>query len=309
MQERNKNGDKTLEEGKPSQTAFMVAVHRAHHYLTAPEPKILRDSLALPLSGAGSEAAIQAYMDAIEARFTELSDAETSQIFVRRIVDSVCMRSRVVEECLAASLSRGMQQVVVLGAGLDSTAYRCTDLIKGLDVFEVDHPATQAWKRQRLADANIEIPENVRFVSYDFENQTLAEALRAGGVEADKMTFFTWLGVHMYLTDAAVKSTFAVMGDYPKGSEMVMDFISPDYVDTGGLVENSVDYLAKVVTEMGEPIKSRYFEAELEDMLLASGFGRVEFLSARALIDRYLDGKNAAFDMPDEATSILTARV
>lgn len=296
-------------EGQPSQTAFMVAVHRAHHFLTAPEPKILRDSLALPLSGTETPEAVQGFMDMMAVRFAQLSDKETADIFVRRIVDSVCMRSRVVEEILAASRARDMQQLVVLGAGLDSTAYRCTDLTAGLEVFEVDHPATQIWKRERLASAGIDIPDNLRFVSFDFENQTLAEALAAGGVRTDRMTVFTWLGVHMYLTDAAVKATLAVLGSYPEGSDLIMDFISPDYVQTGGLVEDSVDHLAKVVTEMGEPIKSRYHEAELEEMLVASGFGRVEFLNARTLIDRYLDGNNAAFDMPDEATSILTARV
>ena len=296
-------------EGQPSQTAYMVAAHRAFHYHTAPEPKILYDSLALPLSGAGTPEALHAFMDAMTARFTELSDAETARVFLHRIVASVCMRSRVVEEYLAASRARDMRQLVVLGAGLDSTAYRCTSLTKGMDVFEVDHPATQIWKRERLEAANIDIPDNLKFVSFDFENQTLAEALDAGGVDTNAMTFFSWLGVHMYLTDETVKATLDVLGAYPEGSEMVMDFISPDYEQKDGFVENSVDYLAKVVMEMGEPIKSRYHEPELENILKASGFSSVEYLNARTLKDRYLDGIDAAYDLPDKATSILTARI
>jgi len=113
----------------------------------------------------------------------------------------------------------------------------------------------------------------------------------------------------MYLTDESVKATLGVLGSYPQGSEMVMDFISPDYVQQEGLVENSVDYLAKVVTEMGEPIKSRYYEGELEAILRTAGYSTVEFLSARTLIDRYLGGNDAAYNLPDDATSILTARV
>jgi len=110
----------------------------------------------------------------------------------------------------------------------------------------------------------------------------------------------------MYLTDEAVRATLSVMGAYPKGSEMVMDFISPSYVLEGGVPEDSVDYLQKVVTDMGEPGKSKYYENELEEILKSVGFSIVDFLSAKWLIDNYLGGEKKAFDMPDKATSILT---
>jgi len=294
-------------EGKPSQTAFMTAVQRGHHDAVAPEPKILRDNLALALAGVNSSEAAQAYIDTMIETFSKLSDLETAKIFMGRIDGAVCMRSRVVEEELALARGRGVKQLVILGAGLDTTAYRRTDLTDGLQVFEVDHPSTQIWKRERLEATNIDIPDNVKFVAFDFENQTLAEALKLGGVQPDKMTFFTWLGVHMYLTDEAVRSTLGVMGAYPKGSEMVMDFISPSYVLEGGVAENSVEQLQKVVTEMGEPIKSRYYENELEEILKGSGFSQVNYLTAKWLVDNYLGGEKKAFDMPDKATSILTA--
>ncbi len=292
-------------EGQPSRTALMTAVQRAHHYLTAPEPKILRDDLAFALTGLESTEVLQSYLDAITAQFAALSDAETAKTFVSRIDGAVCMRSRVVEEKLAEA---DVEQLVILGAGLDSLAYRRPDLTANLQVFEVDHPATQQWKKDQITAANITVPDNVAFTAFDFENQTLAEALKAGGVRQDKPTFFTWLGVHMYLTDEAVKSTLNVMGAHAPGSEMVMDFISPSYVLAGGVAEDSVEQLKEVVMKMGEPIKSQYYEPELEERLNTAGFDRVDFLNARWLIDHYLDGVKAAFDMPDEATSILWAK-
>ena len=293
--------------GEPSRTALLTAVQRGHHNLTAPEPKILRDDLALAIAGLDSLEAAQGYIDKMIEVFAALSDPETAAIFMKRIDGSVCMRSRVVEEELALAKPRGIKQLVILGAGLDSTAYRRTDLTDGMKVFEVDHPATQAWKEERLAAANITVPENTSFVAFDFENQTLSQALEAGGIKPDVPTFFTWLGVHMYLTDEAVKTTLGVLGKFPKGSEIVMDFISPSYVLAGGIAEDSVAQLSKVVSQMGEPIKSQYYEDELEAILNEAGFSKVKYLSAKWLVENYLGGNKAAFDMPEEATSILYA--
>lgn len=293
--------------GEPSRTALLTAVQRGHHFLTAPEPKVLRDDLALAIAGLENLDAAQGYIDTMIKAFAALSDPETAATFMKRIDGSVCMRSRVVEEELARAKPRDIKQLVILGAGLDSTAYRCTDLTRGLKVYEVDHPATQAWKKERLEAANIEVPENTTFVAFDFENQTLAQALEAGGINSELPTFFTWLGVHMYLTDEAVRSTLDVLGKFPKGSEIVMDFISPSYVLAGGVAEDSVAQLSKVVSQMGEPIKSQYYEEDLEAILNAAGFNEVKYLSAKWLVDNYLGGNKAAFNMPDEATSILYA--
>lgn len=296
-------------EGKPSQTAMMTAIQRGYHNAFAPEPKVLRDDLALKIAGTDTPEAAQAFLDTVLSMFTTLSDPETAKIFMNRIEISVCMRSRVVEEKLALARRNGVEQLVILGAGLDSTGYRGLELTDGLQVFEVDHPSTQIWKRQRLKEANIDVPDNVNFVAFDFENQTLAEALELGGVSSDKVTFFTWLGVHMYLTDEAVKSTLGVMGAYPKGSEMVMDFISPSYELDGDVSEESVADLQRVVTEMGEPVRSRYYENELEDILKAAGFKTVNFLSTQWLVDNYLGGEKKAFDMSDNAKFILWAGI
>lgn len=295
--------------GQPSRTAMLTAVQRAHHHAFAPEPKVLRDDMALALTGLGSPAAVQAYIDAMTQKFASISDAETGARLMSRIDSSVCMRSRVVEEKLALARDNGIKQIVILGAGLDSMAYRRLDLTEGLQVFEVDHPATQQWKKEQLAKAEISIPENVSFTAFDFENETLPQALAAGGVNPDAPTFFTWLGVQMYLTDEAVCFTLSVMGRYPKGSELVMDFLSPTYSTKSNTSLQSVENLRKVVATMGEPMKSKYTQPELEAILNSSGFPHVDFLSAGWLTENYLGGDSAAFTMPEESTSILFAQI
>ena len=295
-------------EGEPSQTAMMVALQRANHYFNTPGQKILEDNLAHILAGI-SPAVVDAYMKDMVTQFTLLSDRATATLFAKRVTDAICMRSRVVEEQLFTARQRGVKQFILLGAGLDSTPYRRPDLTEGLQVFEIDHPATQAWKRQQLAAAKIKTPDNLSFVPFDFENTTLADALAAGGVDKNTISFFAWLGVHMYLTDDAVKATLGVMGKYPTGSEMVMDFISPSYELGDDAPKDSVDQLQSVVKSMGEPILSQYYPDELQSRLHAAGFTRVNFMTAQALIDNVLDGNEDAYDMPKTATTILSAMI
>ena len=119
-----------------------------------------------------------------------------------------------------------MRQLVVLGAGLDTYAYRST-LRDRLRIFEVDHPATQAWKRQRLDDAAIPIPSSLTFAPIDFERQTLAEGLAAAGFDSSQQTFFTWLGVVPYLTEEAVWATLGFIASLPNGAHVVFDYSDP----------------------------------------------------------------------------------
>jgi len=298
-----------MEDGNASRTALMVANMRAHHYLTAAEPKILNDNVALSLSGLETRENVEKYYDSVLGGFTALSDELTARTFMRRLSDSVCMRSRLVEEALMISRDRGMKQLVILGAGLDTTAYRNLELTQGMDIFEVDHPATQAWKRERLVQSGIQTPDNLNFVSFDFENQTLGQALEKGGVRFDKMTFFSWLGVHMYLTDETVRSTLSVLGSFPKGSELVMDFVSPDYSHNPDLEPDSLDQLAEVVAKMGEPFLSLYREDELEQRLREAGFDSVKYFAAHMLVDEFLDGNKEAYSLPDSAVSMLAAKI
>ena len=298
-----------MEDGSPSQTALMVAVLRAHHCHFAPEPKILNDTTALPLSGMADLDAVKDYKNGVIEFFSGLSSRETAESFVQQITDSVCMRSRLVEERLTKARTQGLEQLVILGAGLDSTAYRCTDQLNDLPVFEIDHPATQHWKKTRLTECNINIPDNLKFVSFDFENQTLTEALEVGGVCSDAVTMFTWLGVQMYLTPATVQATLAVLGKFPPGTQLIMDFAMPDATHPDEQLQDPVGELNRVVSEMGEPFESTYTEQELETCLKEAGFSDVSFYTVERILDSFLNGNRDICSVPDEACFLLAATI
>ena len=298
-----------MEDGKPSQTALMVAMLRARHFLQEPEPKILYDSLAGTLAGAQSEEQILGHLNAVEQAFAGLSDPDTAKRFVYQLEHSVCIRARLVEEELALAKSRGAAQFVVLGAGLDSTAYREWDLLSGFDVFEVDHPASQIWKRSRLSETDTEIPGNVVFVPFDFENVSLDQALEKGGVKRNVPTIFSWLGVHMYLTDDAVRSTLKVIGAHAAGSALIMDFISPRYETSTDADDNSVEDLRKIVSGMSEPFLSQYMPDELGERFSEAGFTAYEIPTIQEFADQYLDGNAARLEMNPAAQYLAIARV
>ena len=298
-----------MEDGSPSQTALMVAVLRAHHCHFAPEPKILKDTTALSLSGMADLDAVKDYKNGVIEFFSGLSSRETAESFVQQITDSVCMRSRLVEERLTKARKQGLEQLVILGAGLDSTAYRCTEQLNDLPVFEIDHPATQHWKKTRLTECNINLPDNLKFVGFDFENQTLAEALEAGGVRSNAVTMFTWLGVQMYLTPPTVQATLAVLGQFPQGSQLIMDFAMPDATHPDEQLQDPVGELNRVVSEMGEPFESTYTEQELETSLKEAGFSDVSFYTVERILDSFLNGNRDICSVPDEACFLLAATI
>lgn len=298
-----------MEDGSPSQTALMVAVLRAHHCHFAPEPKILKDTTALSLSGMADLDAVKDYKNGVIEFFSGLSSRETAESFVQQITDSVCMRSRLVEERLTKARKQGLEQLVILGAGLDSTAYRCTEQLNDLPVFEIDHPATQHWKKTRLTECNINLPDNLKFVGFDFENQTLAEALEAGGVRSNAVTMFTWLGVQMYLTPATVQATLAVLGKFPPGSQLIMDFAMPDATHPDEQLQDPVGELNRVVSEMGEPFESTYTEQELETSLKEAGFSDVSFYTVERILESFLNGNRDICSVPDEACFLLAATI
>ena len=266
-----------MEDGKPSETAHMVAAMRAYHFNTASEPRILDDHLAGPLAGFQNAEDVASFLANITERFAAIGDREAAEAMVAEITQCICMRSRLVEEQLAIVRQRGLSQVVVLGAGMDSLAYRRLDLTRGLRVFEVDHPATQTWKRAALATIGAEIPDNLTFVAFDFEHQTLAQALAEGGVDTTAITFFSWLGVQPYLTEETVMATLAVIGAFPRGSQLVMDLITPDDEAAGEILSEGFRQLLAVIASMGEPFLSRFTEDAFMARLRQCGFSHANF--------------------------------
>ncbi len=196
-----------------------------------------------------------------------------------------------------------MRQVVVLGAGLDTYAYRST-LRDRLRIFEVDHPATQAWKRQRLADAAIPIPSSLTFAPIDFEHQTLAEGLAAAGFDSSQQTFFTWLGVVPYLTEEAVWSTLGFIASLPHGAHVVFDYSDPP-ASLPAEWRIRHERRAQHVAELGEAWLN-YLEADdLRAKLMALGFSEVEDLGPPQIAARYFPHR--ASTPPDKGGHILRA--
>src|SRR5262245_4202397 len=199
-----------MDEGQPSRTAQSTARLRAAHQILD-NPRVLDDPLALRIIGAQAEAAVRANPQG-EPRLATL------RAFV-------VLRSRYTEDELARAVQQGVRQYVILGAGLDTFAYR--NPYSGLRVFEVDHPATQSWKRGSLNQAGIDSPSSLTFAPVDFEKETLADGLGRAGFKTDEPAFFSLLGVVIYLTRGAVMETLKFVAAMPAGSEIVFDYAVP----------------------------------------------------------------------------------
>jgi methyltransferase (TIGR00027 family) len=198
----------------------------------------------------------------------------------------IAARTRFTEDALCAAVERGVRQVVVLGAGLDTIAYRGA-LGDRVRIFEVDHPATQDWKRQRLAAAAIAHPSTLTFAPVDFERETLAEALSAAGFDPSQASFFSWLGVVPYLSETAAFGTLRYIGSLPGGAEVVFDYSNPP--DSLPPEMRAVhDRRAAHVASMGEAWVSYFDTDALDAKLKAIGFMEVEDLGPPQIVRRYL---------------------
>jgi methyltransferase (TIGR00027 family) len=141
------------------------------------------------------------------------------------------IRTRFIDEALERAIGGGATQVVILGAGLDTHAYRCQELLAHARVFEVDRPATQALKKQRVNDVLGGPPANLRYVPIDFQHEDLADVLSRHGYDPAQPTFFILEGVTMYLPEEAVRGTFRFVAAHPPGSGIVFDFVYRAMID------------------------------------------------------------------------------
>jgi methyltransferase (TIGR00027 family) len=275
--------------GQPSRTAWGAAAHRAAHQLLE-NGRIFSDPLAVRILGENAE--------------TILRDAE-AEPSRRPMRIFIAARTRFAEDALAAAVARGTRQLVVLGAGLDTFAYR-NPFSGSLRVFEVDHPATQAWKRERLSGAAISIPDSLTFAPIDFERQTLPEGLAAAGFDHAQPTFFTWLGVIPYLTEDAVFSTLRFIANLAGPSNVVFDYADPPET-LSPEVRAYHDRRAARVEAIGESWIT-YFEADkLRPRLLDLGFTEVEDLGPPQLAARYYPQRLASGPVHDRGGHVLLA--
>jgi methyltransferase (TIGR00027 family) len=276
-----------MQSGQPSRTAWAAAAHRAAHQILE-QGCIFFDPLAVRILGQDAESVARE------------ADARPSSRAMRLFIAA---RTRFAEDSLAAAIQQGARQLVVLGAGLDTYAYR-SPFGDRLKIFEVDHPVTQVWKRERLADATIPIPPLLTFAPIDFERQTLPEGLAAAGFDPAQRTFFTWLGVIPYLSEEAIWSTLAFIASLPNGAHVVFDYSDPPHT-LSAEARAYHDRRAARVEAIGESWVS-YFEADaLKEKLLSLGFTEVEDLGPPQIAARYIP--NLPTPRPERGGHILRA--
>ncbi len=198
-----------------SQTAIRVAALRAAHQILNGEPKILLDPVSVGLFPQATESAIRA-------------DAERlMQAPMRRIRANFVLRSRFAEDRLAEAVARGLTQYLLLGAGLDTFAYRQPDWAQALQIVEIDHPASQAFKLASLSNAGVAIPRNVQFLGIDFACDSLSTKLGSARLEQTKPVFVSWLGVTQYLSREALAATLRTLADWQGGAEIAVTYMMP----------------------------------------------------------------------------------
>jgi methyltransferase (TIGR00027 family) len=280
-----------MQEGKASRTAERVATRRAAHQLYDDAPLVFADPLALRVLPPDALAELRAR----EAM-------ERTHPFARGMRAFLCARSRFAEDALERALANGVRQYVVLGAGLDTYGARSAlpecAIHPALRIFEVDHPATQAWKRACLERGGIHVPDRVTFVPVNFERDKLMERLAGSGFDASAPTFCSWLGVLPYLTREAAEVTLRALGALPGSSGVAFDYaVTRESLST--TQQAAYDWLAERVAQAGEPFRLGFEPAELRQILLECGFAQVEDLDGKAIVARYFAGRTDGLTVRD----------
>jgi len=263
-----------MHELNPSRTALRVALRRAAHQLHDARPLVFEDPLAIPILGKEYAEEINRTPDSARRPFSAALRA------------FMVVRARLAEDTLAAALqTHATQQYLVLGAGLDTFA--CRNPHPTLRVFEVDHPATQAWKKKLLTAANLTPPDTAHFVAVDFEKDSLRARLKSAGFDEALPTVTAWLGVVPYLTPDAFRATLRLVARFAPGSQIVFDYAQPR--EALPPVEQLMhDSLAARVALAGEPFQLFFTPAQLAEELAFLDLRVVEDLDTSALTARYL---------------------
>jgi methyltransferase (TIGR00027 family) len=258
----------------PSQTALTAAAARAAHPIVDQPPHIFTDHLAEQLLGQQAD------------EFISYHRARGGHPVLSAARAQATCRSRYTEDRLAEAAAQGIRQYVILGAGLDSFAYR-RSTPASLQVFEADHPATQEWKRDQLARAGIPIPDGTAFVPTDFEHGELAIQLCSAGFDPARPALVSWLGVTMYLTQPAISQTLAELGTLAPGTELITDYMLPASLrDQDG--QSYADQVAPIAAQHGEPWLTCLTPDEMSAQLAAHGFGQVRHVSQQDSISPQL---------------------
>ena len=278
-----------MEQAIPSSTALSVALRRAAHQIHD-SPIVFDDPIAVAVLGS-------TYSE--ELRRTPTRPDRPFSVGLRAFLVA---RSRYAEDTLQRAVESGVNQYVLLGAGLDTFAYR--NPYAQVRVFEVDHPATQQWKRELLQRNNISVPKNIRYTPVDFERHSLSAQLRDAGFNERAPAFFAWLGVVPYLTLEAFRATVNYVSDLPSGTGLILDYVQPPST-LPPLERLAHDSLASRVEKAGEPFQ--LFCTPHEIAIELSRFHRLEDIGRAEINARYFSGRTDQLSIRGSAGRFLSA--
>lgn len=272
-------------------TAARVALWRALHLEADPPPHVLSDDVGLKLV-------------APEPGWQKRPDMSP---FTKPFRASILARARFVEDHVEERSAHGVEQYVILGAGLDTLAQRRPELCARVTVFEVDQPGPQSWKQQRLQELGLGVPSFLRFVPVDFEaGDAWWENLVDAGFDAGRPAVVASTGVSMYLTQAAIVATLRQVASLAPGSSLVMSFMLPIEMAEPEL-RVGIERAAQGARANGTPFISFFMPEQMLQLAKTAGFREVRHVSAAALTERYFSGRQDGLRPPLNAEELLVA--
>ncbi|OEH91148.1 class I SAM-dependent methyltransferase [Bacillus solimangrovi] len=286
-----------MRKGESSITSLISAFSRAYHS-QFDTPVIFNDYIVKDLISEKERSdikenmvqGIQFFNDDIAQKFKGKSEEILKWITQVQLSPTTLARSAYCEQVLLNEIKLGLKQYVILGAGLDTFCFRYPELEKRLEIFEIDYPATQEFKKRRLSEVNLKVPSNLHFVPMDFTKNISYQHLIDEGFTNDK-TFFSLLGVSYYLTKEELSSLIdSMFANVPSGSSIVIDFADENLFEEKG-ISNRVEKMVKLALLGGEPMKSCYSYNEIESMLEKSGLLIYEHLSPSKINERYFSNR------------------
>ena len=287
---RQRHDKRSLHKGQASRTALGVALRRATHQVYDASPLVLDDPIAVPLLGSRY------------AKVLADSEEDLHEDSSRMMRAWLVARSRFAEDHLACAVKGGVRQYVLLGAGLDTFGFRNPHT--ELKVYEVDHPATQAWKKELAEESGVVVPESLHFVAVDFETQKLSERLEQAGLDANVPTIFAMLDVVMYLTSDAFGETLKYISGFPNGSGVIFDYAVPRDMLPAEEID-ARDELASRVESIGEPFRLFFSPDEVREVLHA--FESIEDVDDKELNRFYFSGRTDQLNLKGRSGHMIAA--
>ncbi len=266
--------EQSAQKTEPDNTAVRTSLWRALHVLTDAQPHILEDTVGLQLI-----APPDGWQERPDMKFT------------KRLRASIVARARFIEDLIAEKHTKGIDQYVILGSGLDTFAQRRTDLAAGLQIFEIDQAATLDWKRQRLAELGMHMPANLHYVPVNFETDSWRDELLKAGFDAAKPAVIVCTGVTLYLTREAIVSTLEQINTFASGSILAMTFYLPIHL---------LDEEDRIMQEMGEkgaraagtPFVSFFTREEIIQLAVEAGFKNNNTVSTKDMEKLYFANRS-----------------